>query len=106
VKRVFALLAALVLLGCSDDQKKQQLAKCEVQAKKTYPSFMDAPSGEPLNTIKLCMGAAGYAWIGTGPHLENLRCHQSNIMMGLPDDVDDEGGDGAHCFRSHTLFSN
>lgn len=88
VKRA-VLIALLIPAAASFGDLKQQLAKCEIEAVKVYPRFIDAPAGQPLAFIQLCMKAAGYDWAGDAPN-----CGPSSIMMGKPD-LDDSG---ARCF--------
>jgi hypothetical protein len=82
-------VAVIMLLAASFGDLKQQLAKCEIEARKVYPNFIDAPAGQPLALIQLCMKSAGYDWVGSAP-----GCGPSSIMMGKPD-LDDSG---ARCF--------
>jgi hypothetical protein len=56
------MVAALssTLLGCRADQE-QQAAKCELEARKTYPAVQNVYIYAPTNRIiELCMSAAGY----------------------------------------------
>jgi hypothetical protein len=89
MSRLGILSLALFLAGCFEDPKRQ-LAECELQAAKIFPSFLDAPEGQPLAQIQLCMKAAGYEWVPADP-----RCNRSLIMQGKPD----VGDEGAHCFH-------
>ena len=88
--RLTMILAGTVSLISFSDQK-QQLARCEIEAAKVYPRYIDAPHGQPLEYIQLCMKAAGYDWIGFPA---DRQCGPAHIMMGKPD-IDDSG---AHCF--------
>ena len=56
------LISLMIPVAASFSDLKQQLAKCEIEAAKVYPSFMEAPPGQPLTFIQLCMKAAGYDW--------------------------------------------
>ena len=97
----FSVIAAVLALwpafaepvasAASLNDLKQQLAQCEISAANVYPRYIDAPNGQPLAFIQLCMKSAGYDWVGfpTDP-----ECGQTHIMMGMPD-LDDSG---AHCF--------
>jgi len=86
------LLFLLPVTATFGDQK-QQLARCEIEAVKIYPSFLDAPSGQPLAYIQLCMKAAGYDW-----STDNPGCGPALIMQGKPD----IGDEGARCFTGAT----
>jgi hypothetical protein len=83
---------ALVTVGMvsliSFNDQKQQLARCEIEAAKVYPKFIDAPSGQPLASIQLCMKAAGYDWVVGFP--ADRECGPTHIMLGMPD-LDDTG---------------
>ncbi len=61
MKRVAALLLAVFLGGCFENQK-QKAAACELEAQRTYPAERLELSNQMGNYIKLCMAAAGYAW--------------------------------------------
>jgi hypothetical protein len=85
------LVSLMVPVVASFDDQTQQLARCEIDAAKAYPSFIDAPNGQPLAFIQLCMKAAGFDWVGFPADME---CDQTLIMQGKPDIRDG----GAHCF--------
>lgn len=87
--RPLLLVPLLVPINLSD--VTQQLARCEIEAAKTYPRFLGAPNGQPLAFIQLCMKAVGFDWVGFPA---DTQCNQTLIMQGKPD----IGNGGAHCF--------
>ena len=69
MKRLTILALVMVLVGCFDDQR-QQMAKCQAEAQRTYPTqayytdrFSDPDGlGTPMIPyVHSCMLAAGYA---------------------------------------------
>ena len=83
------LFLAVPLSACFSEQQKS-LARCEQAAAKAYPSFIDAPKGQPEKDIFLCMKGAGYDYTGT----DDTRCLPSGIIMGEPEKRDEE----SYCF--------
>jgi hypothetical protein len=69
-------VASVALLGCRADQE-QQGAKCELEARKTYPNvenmYLSAPAGR---FIELCMKAAGYDF-----NYDNPNCASPNYVV-------------------------
>lgn len=88
IRAIFLLLLALPLAGCYTDQKKQ-LATCEVNAARAFPRPVP---GQPFKTIKACMSAAGYDFIGWNT---GIVCDMGAVVRGQASAT----GTDAMCFE-------
>lgn len=72
---------SMTLLGCRVDLEREA-AKCELEAKKTYPNvqnlYMSLPAGQ---FIQLCMRVAGYKFDIDNPNCVN---HGAYVVSDMP----------------------
>lgn len=75
MKWLTVVALSLALLGCRADLE-QQAAKCELEARKTYPTAQNIYAYAPANRlIELCMRASGYDF------------DPSHLKCALPDNI-------------------
>jgi hypothetical protein len=86
------VLLALPLAGCFDDQKAA-LAKCKLDARRTYPSEKWLDIGPAASYIETCMQAAGY-----DVDHQQKRCKLNMAAYDLPTN--------ALCYRPAGRISN
>ncbi len=78
---VVILLAATALAtaGCGES-RDQTVAKCEIEAHKTYPGM--ALSNEATDFVLICMRAAGYAYDPNCSFTSPIRARTADCYMG------------------------